>query len=221
MKAVNLEKLLPGDIPQGERILWHGRPEWIGMARRAFRVDMVAAYFGVMTAWNVALATSTVGLDGAIVSAVKTLGSGALAIGLLCLLAWLASRTSLYVVTSRRVVMKVGIALPVFFNLPFTRIASASLRVFADGSGDIPLALHAGDHIAYLHLWPHARPFRITYPEPALRSVPKAAEVAEVLSRALIAASNEASPTSVGKPHSAPIQSVEGASYPADAVAAA
>jgi len=27
MKVINFEKLLPADIPPGERILWHGRPE--------------------------------------------------------------------------------------------------------------------------------------------------------------------------------------------------
>ena len=74
----------------------------------------------------------------------KTAGSGASAIALLALLAWLSSRTTLYVVTSRRLVMKVGVALPVFFNLPFSQIASASLRVYSDGAGDIPVALTAG-----------------------------------------------------------------------------
>ena len=54
MKAVNLEKLLPADIPAGERILWHGRPEWMSLARRAFRADFVAGYFGLMTLWNFA-----------------------------------------------------------------------------------------------------------------------------------------------------------------------
>ena len=70
--------------------------------------------------------------------------------------------------------MKIGIALPMFFNLPFSRIASASLRLYADGTGDIPVALDKGQRIAYLHLWPHARPFRLTQPEPALRCVPNA-----------------------------------------------
>ena len=52
MKAVNLEKLLPGDIPEGERILWHGRPSWMSLARRAYRADFVAAYFVALMVWN-------------------------------------------------------------------------------------------------------------------------------------------------------------------------
>jgi hypothetical protein len=195
VKAVNLELLLPADIPAGEHILWHGRPEWFSLTRRAFRADFVAAYFGLMTVLNFGMAAVAGGLEDAMVSAAKTVAAGCLALGMLMLLAWLSSRTTLYVVTSRRVTMKIGIALPIFFNLPFSSIVSASLAEYSDGTGEIPLALRAEAHIAYLHLWPHARPFRFARPEPSLRCVPDAARVAEVLSRALIAASNDAHAT--------------------------
>ena len=191
MRAVNLEKLLPADIPAGERIMWHGRPEWLSLTRRAFRADWVAAYFAAMTVVNVALALPDAGIAAAALSAAKTIGAGVAAVALLGGLAWLSCRTTLYVVTTRRIVMKIGIALPVFFNLPYSTIKSASVHVYGDGAGDSPVAFGPERRIAYLHLWPHARPFRINRPEPAMRSVPKAAEVAEILSRALIAATNE------------------------------
>jgi len=189
MKAVDLEKLLPSDIPQGEHVLWHGRPHWVSLARRAFRADVVVAYFVLMAAWNFGSIGWDAGVAAGALSAVKTLSAGFAAIGLLALLAWLSSRTTLYVVTTRRIVMKIGIALPIFFNMPFTQIVSASARVYTDGTGDIPVALGPEQRIAYLHLWPHARPFRIKRPEPALRCVPDAAAVAEALARALKAAS--------------------------------
>ena len=191
MRAINFAKLLPADIPPGERILWHGRPGWVSLARHAFRVDFVAAYFALMTLWNAGMAALETSWGEAAVSAIKTAGSGLAAVLLLGLLAWLSARTTLYVVTSRRVVMKVGIALPVFFNLPFSGIAAASLCVYRDGSGDIPLALGPGDRIAYLHLWPHARPLRLSRPEPALRCVAGAGRIADILGRALVAAANE------------------------------
>jgi Bacterial PH domain len=191
MRAVNLEKLLPSDVPSGEHILWFGRPDAFSLLRRAYRADFVAGWFVLMSIWNFALAEWESGLQAAALSAAKTLGAGALALLVLALLAWLTSRMALYVITTRRVVLKVGIALPIFFNIPFTTIRSASLRTFADKTGDIPLALGTADRIAYFHLWPHARPFRFTRTEPAMRSVVNAAAVAEVLSRALIAASNQ------------------------------
>ena len=65
-------------------------------------------------------------------------------------------------------------------------VATRSLRFEdrADGSGDLPLTLSGEDRIAWLHLWPHARPFHLAHPEPMLRSVPDAAAVAQLLSQA-------------------------------------
>ena len=100
-------------------------------------------------------------------------------------MAWLSARTTVYTITDRRVVMRVGIVLSVTFNLPFRVIQSAALMTHADGTGDIPLALAGEDRIAYLHLWPHARPWRIARPQPMLRCVPAAASVAALLSRAV------------------------------------
>jgi hypothetical protein len=193
MMVVNLDKLLPADIPVGERVVWHGRPDWVGLTRRAYRGDLIAAYFGVMTLWNFAAEASVAGWTEASIAAGKTVALGIVTLLLVCLLAWLSHRTTLYVVTSKRVVMKVGIALPIFFNIPFSEITSVAMHVFDDETGDLPLALTAGRRIAYLHLWPHARPFRFTNPEPSLRAVPKAMEVADLLRRALVADSREQS----------------------------
>jgi hypothetical protein len=221
MKAVNLELLLPADFQPGERVLWHGRPQWTSMARRAFRVDLIAIYFGLMTVWNIASAGANAGIEAAAISGAKTIGAGLIAVALLTVLAFLSSRTSLYVVTTKRVVMKVGIALPIFFNLPFNSILGASVRVYDDGTGEIPLALEPKQHIAYLHLWPHAKPFHINRPEPSLRSVPDAAKVAEILSRALIAASNESHSRAASVEKTTPIKARDRQSYPTGSVAAA
>ncbi len=184
MRTVNFEKLLPADLPPGERVLWHGRPNWLAMSRRAFRADYIAIYFAAMTVWNFLSAREGAGA----LAAAYTVAAGLAALALLALLGWLSARTTLYVVTSGRIVMKIGVALPVFFNLPYSQIASAAVRAFPDGTGDISLTLTNGQRIAYLHLWPHARPFRIKQPEPTLRSVPDTAKVAEILRRAVIAA---------------------------------
>jgi hypothetical protein len=183
-------------------------------------VDVVAAYFGLMTLMNMALAEVDTGWQDAMLSGAKTIGAGVLSIGLLSLLAYLSSRTSFYVVTTKRVVMKIGIALPVFFNLPFTSIRSASVRLYADGTGEIPLALAPKEHIAYLHLWPHAKPFKINQPEPALRCIPDAAKVAEVLSRALITVSNEVNIKSASA-EKMPLPAEDRQTYPQGAAAAA
>jgi hypothetical protein len=81
--------------------------------------------------------------------------------------------------------MRIGIALPMTFNIPFRTIESAGLKTYTEGVGDIPLKLLGTDRIAYLQLWPHARPWRFNHTEPMLRAVPNAAQVGMILSRAL------------------------------------
>jgi len=39
---------LPEPLPADERILWQGRPDWRGLARRAFHAPLVGAYFLLM-----------------------------------------------------------------------------------------------------------------------------------------------------------------------------
>lgn len=185
MKLVNLEKLLPADLPRGEKVLWRGRPDWVSLTRHAFRGDLVAAYFVAMAGWNFVVAD---GAAAGAAAALTTLGAGAASVALLALLAWLSARTTLYLITSKRVVMKIGVALPAFFNLPFAQIESASIHRFADGSDDIPLALKDHQRLAYLHLWPHARPLKYAEPQPTLRSIPQASQAADILARALLAA---------------------------------
>lgn len=219
MKLVDLDKLLPADIPEGERVLWYGRPEWVSLARNAYRGDLVAAYFGALAIWN-AVMDSEAGYMAAAEAIGKTLALGAVCLGLLGLLAWLSARTTLYVITSRRVVMKVGIALQIFFNIPYSQIASAALRKFNDGTGEIPLALAAGRRIAYMNLWPHARPFHMAHPQPALRSIPDAGDVAEILRQAMIAeAQTRLGLVNVTAPDQAALNSTQ-PTYPSGAVAA-
>ena len=189
---------LPGPLPPGERILWRGAPTLPGVLLRAFHARLVMLWFaGTAALLSIGAAVSE-GPARALAVAGPTLLIGLGALGLLTFLAWLVQRTTVYTLTNQRVVMHVGIALPITLNLPLTRIESADLRLFADGSGDIPLRLPPGERVAYLHLWPHARPWRVSRPEPMLRSVPEARSVAALLTPALAARAD--GPTRIEEP---------------------
>ncbi|MGY2047824.1 photosynthetic complex putative assembly protein PuhB [Methylobacterium sp. JK268] len=175
---------LPAPLPEGERLLWQARPAMLPLARRVFHVDLVAAYFGLLGAWQA-------GATGRPLAALPALEAGALALALLLALAWAASRTTVYTLTDRRLMLRIGIALQLTVNLPLREIEAASLRRFHDGSGDVPLLLKAGTRLAYLHLWPHARPWRLTRPEPMLRCVPEAEALAARLAAALAEANGQ------------------------------
>ena len=107
-------------------------------------------------------------------------------------LAWWTGRSTRYVVTTRRVVMQFGLALPATLVLPLHRITASAVRVHRDHSGDIALGVPPGTPLAYAKLWPHVRPWRLSRPEPMLRDVPRAGTVAPLLARALAAAAETA-----------------------------
>jgi len=179
---------LPEALPAGERLLWQGAPDWRQLAWRVFHVREVAVYFALLLAWRaVSVLADGGGVAQAALSALWMLPLALIGVGLLGGLAWLSARTAVYTITDRRVVMRVGIVLSVTFNLPHRQIDAAALRPRAQGHGDIVLRLAPGVRIAYLHLWPHARPWQVRRPEPALRCVPDAARVGALLSQAIAA----------------------------------
>jgi hypothetical protein len=95
----------------------------------------------------------------------------AIAVGLVSLIAWFTARTTVYTLTDKRVVMRIGIVLTMSLNLPLRRVEAADLKT-TGRQGDISLRLLKPDHIAYLHLWPHARAWRLARPEPTLLCLP-------------------------------------------------
>ncbi|HRD75113.1 MAG TPA: photosynthetic complex putative assembly protein PuhB [Hyphomicrobiaceae bacterium] len=177
---------LPERPPAGEEVLWQGAPHWPTLARRVMHIDLVAAYFLAIGAWKVANGVAT-GLPGTeiAVSLAAFAALSILAVGVLALLAWGIGRTTVYTITSRRVAMRFGIALPVTFNLPFSVINSAGVRDLGGGRGDLALELGAGQRIAFLVLWPHVRPWRLRTPEAMFRAVLYVARVSGILSTAL------------------------------------
>ncbi|BAQ43839.1 MULTISPECIES: photosynthetic complex putative assembly protein PuhB [Methylobacterium] len=175
---------LPGPLPKGERLLWQGRPALVSLARRAFHVDLVALYFGGLAGFQ---AYSS----GRVSAAWPVLLAGALALVILFALAWGTCRTTVYTLTDRRLMLRIGIALQMDVNLPLKEIEGAAFHRFGDASGDLPLRLKPGVRLAYLHLWPHARPWRLTRPEPMLRCVPEAEAVAKRIATALAEASGQ------------------------------
>lgn len=178
---------LPENLPQGEVILWQGSPRWPSLARHAFHALKVALYFSILAlvivAWHVQSGRPLLLAMGG-VAWLAILGG--IAVGLLLLLAWAVSRATLFTITNRRVVMRFGVAIEMCINLPFAQITNADLKVFKDGTGDIPLTLSGPVRASYIVFWPYARPWHFSIPQPMLRAVPNAAQVAEVLAEALV-----------------------------------
>ncbi len=176
----------PGDLLPGECVLWRGRPSWRALARDLLHIRWIALYFAAFLIWNAHTDRS----DG--LGPMQTLGAGvplftlaAVVLGACATFAWLCARTTEYTITTERCIISFGIALTARLSMPLRRIASVSVAVRRDGTGNIPLAPKPGWRIAYLKLWPHARPWNVRRPHPMLLGVPDAAHVAAVLSTAI------------------------------------
>lgn len=179
---------LPARLPMGESILWQGEPSWRGMALRMFHVRKLAMYFAIIFAWNaISMLRAGDTVEDTLVGLGKVAGLAGFVIGTICLFCYLVSRTTVYTITSRRVVIRAGIALSKTINIPFVRVASADFRQRPDGGGDIILTPMAEDRIAYFVLWPHTQSWHLAQARPMLRAVSDVAGVAKVLGEALAA----------------------------------
>ena len=173
-------------IGADETVLWRGRPSTAGVVKRKLHLRALMGYFVVLSAWNIASAYRD-GLHPAAV-ALQTIWIAAAALVITLLVygaAALIAVTTRYTITDHRLILEIGTVMPIALTLPLKQIASVDLRLYADGSGDIPLTLSNGK-LAYLLIWPHARPWRMTAPQPMLLHVPAARDVATILSRALL-----------------------------------
>ncbi|MGB1388710.1 MAG: photosynthetic complex putative assembly protein PuhB [Paracoccaceae bacterium] len=200
---------LPERPPQGEEILWQGRPNWWALAKSACGVGWVAGYFVALTLWRFIAVSDLMPLDMALAASVPFLILGAVACGLLMLFAYLQARTTVYTITTSRVAMRIGAALTVTLNLPFTRVDSADLDLRRDGSGTIALTLQQGaTQLGYLVCWPHVRPWRFRT-QPALRCIPDAERVAKLLGEAAQARIDQPKVTRASRDPNAPALAAE------------
>jgi len=198
-------KGLPGLLPAGEQLLWQGAPEWRSLALHAYHVQSLSLYFALMVLARGAYLMSTgASIAESLSGMVGPAAFAAVAIAIMAGIAAMAARSTVYTITSKRVVIRQGIALESTINLPFAVVESAALKLRDDGSGDLALTLIKPNRVSYIWLWPHVRPWRITQPQPALRSIVDAATAADILNKAFSAAEPRTSQTIISSATPAP-----------------
>lgn len=156
-----------------EQVLWKGRPKVALLARTAFHTRKLGFYMAGLTmiAWVANNPTA----------AMVAAGLGVALIALLYLLAWYSARTTLYILTDTRIIMRIGMAIETRVNIPLKQVTSAHLRMRNKGHGDIAFELSGDRLLGNLLLWPHVRPWHYAMPQPMLRAVPDAERVAQMI----------------------------------------
>jgi hypothetical protein len=150
---------IPSALPKGETILWQGSPDARAMAREAFKINWILGYMLVVVVWRAGGAWADGGLSLAMATGLPYLVLAAAGYGVIYLLAWAQARGSIYTITTARVIMKVGAALPVTYTIPFLRIGTARLDIKPSGTGTIAMELTEGINLSYAIMWPHLRPW--------------------------------------------------------------
>jgi len=195
---------LPERLPPDEHIIWQGSPDPRALAREALSLRWVAGYFILLTIWRIGASSADYPMQIAVMHGLPFVISGIIACGLLYLVAYVQARATIYTLTNKRVAMRIGAALTMTLNLPYTWIGTAKLDLKPKGTGTLAFELIGDSRVSYLMTWPHIRPWYMTRTQPALRCIPDAANVAKLFA--------EAAETRIAAPKVSRVETETGAS---------
>ena len=175
---------LPERPPEGEVILWQGQPNWWRLTVESLNIYWVLGYFAFLFAWRFISVSDIMPLEQAFKVSFPFLVLASIVAALLIIVGYIQAKTTVYTITNKRIVMRIGAALTVTLNLPFTKIENAALASGSRGFGSIAIDTTQDAKFSFLVLWPHVRSWHFKKPQPSLRCIPAAPEVAEILANA-------------------------------------
>ena len=175
---------LPEKLPPGEKILWQGKPTLMLLAWHSFGVKLATLYVVIAMIYQSALSLSATTEANIVPILVFYLLIWFLASSLLYLLAHFQRTSTIYTVTDKRVVLKIGAALPITYNIPFKQISSVDLKSYGV-KGSIAISLLGDNKISYLSCWPHVRPWHFSKPCPSLLFLDNIEEVSQIIKKAM------------------------------------
>ena len=175
---------LPELLPKGEVILWQGRPNWLRLTIESLNLWWVIGYFGLLAAWRFLSVIDYMPFGTAISASIPFLFVAAFVGLLLCGVGYIQAKATLYTITNRRVVMRIGAALTLTLNLPFTKIDNAAVAKKRGGFGNIAFETSGDTKFSFFVLWPHARSWYFGKPQPTLKCIPDIEKVSSILGQA-------------------------------------
>ena len=175
---------LPELLPKGEVILWQGRPNWLRLTIESLNLWWVIGYFGLLAAWRFLTVIDYMPLGTAFSASIPFLFVAAFVGLLLCGVGYIQAKETLYTITNRRVVMRIGAALTLTLNLPFTKIDNAAVAKKRGDFGNIAFETSGDTKFSYFVLWPHARSWYFGKPQPTLKCIPDIEKVSSILGQA-------------------------------------
>lgn len=176
-------------FPEGQ-MLWQGTPSWRAVVRDVMHIGWIAAYLMLLVIWDFASDRSDgLSVPDTLFGALPIFLLGLVVLGLCAGFAVACARTTTYTLTTDRLILRYGVALPATMTIPLRLIGAVAVQARADGTADIALALKPGSRVQILRLWPHVRPRRLGKSQPMLRGVPGGVAVAALVSQTVAAVS--------------------------------
>ena len=174
-------------IPEGESILWKGKPSFWGFSWYFFGLKLLAFYLIILSVVFAARLTVTDFFTAFIVDFLPFLLSGILTSFILMALAKIQSQSSVYIITENRVIIKSGAALSFLISMPFKKIKAVNLQKRKGSLGTISFELNSGKRVPYISCWPSVRPWRFKKTEPAFSCIENVDDVATILRKSVMA----------------------------------
>ena len=98
--AVEPIKGLPSVPPEGEDILWQGRPNWWALSKDSLNMYWIFTYFLVLAIWRFASLYDLTGTGHALALALPLVIAGLVACTILALIAYIQARCTIYTITT-------------------------------------------------------------------------------------------------------------------------
>ena len=130
---------LPERPPEGEVILWQGQPNWLRLTVESLNVWWILGYFIFLFVWRFISVSDLMPLNQAVLVSLPFLALAMIVTLLLMLVGYIQAKATVYTITNKRVVMRIGAALTVTLNLPFTEIENAAIASSSKNFGSIAI----------------------------------------------------------------------------------
>ena len=168
-------------IPNGESILWKGRPSLWGFSWNLFGLKWITLYLSMLSIVSVARFFASDFYTAFYVDFLPFFLSGIFASIILIGLAAIQAYSTVYIITENRVIIKTGAALSFLISMPFKKIKEVNLQKRGASIGTISFELFSNKRVPYISCWPSVRPWKFKKTQPAFSCVRSVDEVATIL----------------------------------------
>ena len=168
-------------IPNGESILWKGRPSLWGFSWNLFGLKWITLYLSMLSIVSVARFFASDFYTAFYVDFLPFFLSGIFASIILIGLAATQTYSTVYIITENRVIIKTGAALSFLISMPFKKIKEVNLQKRGASIGTISFELLSEKRVPYISCWPSVRPWKFKRTQPAFSCIGAVDEVATIL----------------------------------------